>query len=231
MKLFSFYNDKFKILNFTLFKFRTTKTGIYFYFLGIKLFKCKTEISKLIEEIYQNKSFDMQDFDNQIAKYTQDITPDKIQTDKHKIAFFATELYDTGGHSKCISNLIKSLDGEYEQKLFLTDKYNNTYKNAANTIKEITKHAQVVDIDTNLTPLKLCESAKKISDLIIQYAPCAINVYIHPDDIIGAAVLSIIKKTGIKIIFHNHASHFPDLGMTFADVILEGMPSTVKFTN
>ena len=167
----------------------------------------------------------MRKFDEEIASFVEDVKPLNCNPDEHKIAFLATALYDMGGHSKCVRDIIKSLDGIYEQKLFLTEE-NETYKKAPNTVSVIKKHAKIAGLNSNLFKLK--ESAEKSANTIIKYAPKTIIVYINPDDIIGTAVLSILKRTtNIKILYFDHASHFPALGMTFADCILNGMQSSI----
>ena len=49
--------------------------------------------------------------------------------------------------------------------------------------------------------------------------------------IYGTLLLSMIKKyTKIKVYYCPHASHYPNLGISFADIILEGMPVTAYVT-
>lgn len=225
MKLFSCINSKCKILGISIFKFRNTKKGVLFYLFGIPVCVCNKKISKIVSKVEKNKDFDMREMDEEIASYVSDDISLKTESNSKKIAYLATELYDMGGHSKCIRDLVKSLDGIYEQKLFLTKKTREL-----NVISFLKKYLDIFDININL--IKIKEQSKFLADAIIQYAPKALLVYIHPNDILGAGVISLIKKnTNIKIIYSNHASHRPNLGMTFADIILEGMPTTVKITN
>ena len=85
-------------------------------------------------------------------------------------------------------------------------------------------------IDALLFP-KFEKEVQNFADRIIDFAPKTLLVYIHPDDVFGAAVMALLKKTtDIKIVFFNHASHYPCLGMNFSDDILEAFPTTENVT-
>ena len=78
---------------------------------------------------------------------------------------------------------------------------------------------------------KIEHSLIKLYNLIVEHAPKVIFLYIQQNDILATAIIHLLKKhTNIKFAFFNHASHFPNLGMTFADIILEGMPHNVEDT-
>lgn len=86
-------------------------------------------------------------------------------------------------------------------------------------------------INADISSWSFRKKVTAFANNIIRYGMKTLLVYIHPDDVFGTAVLSLIKRmTSVKIIYFNHASHFPCLGMSFADIILEGMPSTKKIT-
>ena len=229
MKIFKWEDYKFKIFNLTLFKLGKKKDGINFYIFFIPIIKFRNKFSLLSEEIKANKNFDMSYFDEKISSMVENRKEENIFFDKKKIAYLATELYDVGGHTKCLSSQIKSLHQDYEQCLFLT-KMTSSLKNAPKSIDKLKDHTKIKGINENLLFYK--KQIKKLYKNIIEFGAKNIFVYIHPDDILATAALALIKKnTNINIIFFNHASHYPNLGMTFADLILEGTPSTEKVTN
>lgn len=229
MPIFSWKNSKFKILGITIFKVKNISQGIYLYVLGIPCYKHKGKLSKLVVEIRKNKNFNTQEFDKKIESFIKPINVVKMQKNNNNIGFFATEIYDMGGHSKCIKDLILSLSNKYQQFLFLTKK-SSSIAYAPNILDFIKDHVNIYGIDANLIFFR--KNIKRFCDKIISTNIKTLLAYIHPDDIFGTAVLAYLKKaTNIKIIYFNHASHFPSLGMSFADVILEGMPTTEKVTN
>lgn len=229
MSLIGWKNSKFKILNITIFKLRNTSKWIRFYFLGIPCYKSTKEVSELMAEFKLNKNFDTHKFDQQIENFLKPYNRLTVQKDNKKIGFLATEIYDMGGHTKCIKDLIVSLSNDYEQILFLSKK-SASIDNAPISYNIIKKYAQIYGVDSNLLFLK--KKCKDFCNKIISSNIKTLLVYIHPDDVFGTAVLAYLKSTtDIKIIYFNHASHFPVLGMSFSDIILEGMPTTEKVTH
>ena len=229
MKILKWEDYKFKFFNLTLFKIGKKKDGINFYILFIPILKFKNEFSIISTEIKENTNFNMKKFDEKIASFIEVAKQESKNFSKEKIAYMATELYETGGHTKCLINQIKSLSCDYEECLFLTKK-TSTYKNANKSISIIEKYAKVEGINENFLFYK--KQAVKLYEKIIDFGAKTLFIYIHPDDILATLVISLIKRnTDIKIIFFNHSSHYPNLGMTFADLILEGMPSALKITN
>lgn len=228
MKLLKWKKNKLKFLGITIIKFVAKPKGIGVYFLGLHLKTLKSKLGGIIYNFHNNKNFDTRHFDKEIAEITADIKIPKIHPDNHKIAYLATKLFDMGGHSKCLRDLLYALDGKYEQKLFLTQVY-NLEKNAKNIIPDIKKYCTIEGTDFLI--IKFHQQLKELVEKISAYSPRALFVFIHPDDVFGAAVLSVLRQKGIQILFMNHASHFPAVGMTFADIICEGLPSIVKITN
>ena len=56
-------------------------------------------------------------------------------------------------------------------------------------------------------------------------------VFINPDDVFGTMILALLKNhTGVKIIYCPHASHYPNSGVSFADLSLEALPTTAFIT-
>ncbi len=229
MKFAKFVNGKFKIFGITIFKFRNTQSGIRLCVMNIPLLKVGQKMSKLVAEIKSNTDFDMKKFDDKIANLIPSYTPPKVDLKRDRIAYLATIIYDVGGHTKCIRDLSESLSDSYTQKLFLTQ-ISECVRVGSNSIMIMEKYMQIYGVDASLF-FNLAKKVKKFTDEIIKFAPKTLMVYIHPDDIFGTTVLSLIKKyTDIRIIFFNHASHYPSLGMTFANTILECMPTTRKIT-
>lgn len=245
MKLYTYNNGKFKFCGLTLFKFKYTDNKEKFKFLGLTLYKLENKENKfyfylfnipvcqynkklswLIKVVNRDCDFDMYEKDEKVASVVSDISCSITKFNDKNIAYLATQLYDMGGHSKCIFNSVKSLDGIYNQHLFLTKKYRDELK-IIPLLKQYLDVTYVADINW----LKFKRNVKQLVNEICQFAPKALFVYIHPEDILGAAVIAVLKKeTDIKIIFINHASHFPNMGMNFADMILDSTRS-VKITN
>lgn len=229
MKIFKWEDYKFKFFNLTLFKICSKKNGINFYIFFIPIFRLRNKVDILYKEIKENSDFDMRKFDEKISTLFPINKKSRNDLSLNKIIYIATELYDSGGHSKCLLNQIKSLSNDYKQYLFLTHR-TSTYNCAPMAMNTIEKHSKIIGFDVNR--LFYEKQVIEIYNKILECGAKTIFVYIHQDDIFSAAVLSLIKRnTDINIIFFNHASHFPCIGMTFADLILEGMPSTQKITN
>ena len=229
MKIFRWENNKLKFFNITLFKISKNKKGVGIYILGICTWLIKNNITRLAERINNNSDFDMKNFDDDISKLITTPTTKLSGFSENKIAYLATELYETGGHTKCIKSLIKSMANDYNQCLFIT-RLDITNNNAKKEIKAIEKFSKIDGANENY--LFFNKQVFLLYNKIVNFGAKTLFVFIHPDDITATAVISLIKKTtNIKIIFFNHASHYPCLGMTFSDLILEGMPSTLKITN
>lgn len=165
-------------------------------------------------------NFDTTMIDQQIEDYVdnqfeQTFTPD---INKSRIAVLASQFYDFGGHSECVRRLVSNLSDKYEIKVFLTRKI-QSYAAAPNKMQLIGEHAQIDGFDCISLP---CETGINLMFRIIkEFSPKMLFVFIHPDDMHGASLMALIQKyTNIKIVFVNHASHYPALGFSFADLIL-----------
>jgi hypothetical protein len=65
----------------------------------------------------------------------------------------------------------------------------------------------------------------------MEFEPKAIFVFTHNNDVFSTELLAMLKKwTKIKIFYSDICSHQFSIGMSFADLILEAMPSTVFIT-
>lgn len=206
---------------------------IKYYFCGVRVFKIRDEFSRLQKRFSKNKNFDTHKYDlkveNLALKYAPKAAYFSEKTMPNRVAFLATRLYNSGGHSKCIDNVAKLLSEDYQTALFLTQK-KSCVEEAKTMLAEIAKHTSVVDtdVDSGGAPYKLQSLFKQITE----FSPKVLFVYIHTNDVLAAALLALLKKyTNIKIFYSNHSSHKPALGFRFADIILEGMPSTLYFTH
>lgn len=227
MKLFGWNNNKLKIFNLTIFKIKLKNDKICFYLFFIKVLKIKSKISKLINNFKINKNFDVRNFDEEIKHFVKYKQNNKnITLNENNIVFLATTIYDIGGHTKCIRDLAKSLTSEYKQFLFLTN-YDNKFYKSYNELKNIFNKITTDNFSIFNYKKKLTQFINKI----IEIKPKILLVYIHPNDFFGDMILYYIKNyTNINILYFNHASHYPCLGMTFADIILEASKTTENIT-
>jgi ABC-type cobalt transport system substrate-binding protein len=173
---------------------------------------------------------DMRYLDREIERYALEINPLDFEkkTIDNRIVFLASELYDFGGHTEVIKNIIESLPVEYESKLFLIHK-SRTFHYAPVKIKHISQFCEIDGINAGYTSDK--KNLLRMFNKITKFKPKAIFVFIHNNDVFSVALLACLKKwTKIKIFYSDTASHQFSIGMSFADLILEGMPSTAFIT-
>ena len=173
---------------------------------------------------------DMRYLDIEIEKYALENIPQNFEENiiTNRIAFLATELYDFGGHTEVIKNIIESLPEEYESKLFLAKKY-GTLRYAPVKIKEILQYCKMYGVNFGYENDK--RALLKMFCKIMEFAPKVLFVFIHNNDVFSTALLALLKKrTKIKIFYTDICSHQFSIGMSFADLILECMPSTAFIT-
>ena len=180
----------------------------------------------------KKNSFDLSDVDFKIDVLASIINIvfnlKKKRNHSLDIGVFASALYDVGGHTECIKAMVESLGDEYDIKLFLSQN-RTSVKKAFNKLEVISSKCKVdgLNEDKNFT-----NSVIELYNKIIISNPRCAFVFIHPRDLVFSTVLSLLKKnTNIKIIFYNHASHYPALSFNISDLILEGMPVTHYVTN
>lgn len=224
MKLFGWKNNSFKLFGVSVFRFQIRKDCLVLCFLDIPVWKKKTELSGLFQKVKENKNFDTRELDKEIDRLCPDIDFVKSPVKKNRIAYLITELYDAGGHTKCVREQVLCLKDNYNQRLFLT-KISRSYDLAPSVMSELSKNAVLSGKNISFVCWK-----KKLLSLFSEIAafnPSILFVFIHPDDIFGAMLLSLLKKhTDIKIIYCPHASHYPNLGVSFADITLEALSTT-----
>ena len=207
------------------------------------MFGIKTRIKKIIKSMYSklyaieqeflkvNPIFDTRYLDKKIEGYALSVVSQPTHSapiNKNHIALFATEIYDMGGSTELLKNLSQVLSKEYKIKLFLTKKT----KSEQNTVKkmpEIKKYMIIGGIDF------YCKNEKVLLSQFLrqlqEFSPSILITFLHPEDTVATAILALVKRhTHTKVIFCNVASQYSVLGMSFADLIWEGMPSTAFVT-
>lgn len=179
-----------------------------------------------------NRDFDMRKIDADIAEFAlgvcRGLNVQTQETDDRSVGYLATQLYETGGHSKLVRDTPLLLGADYRHRLFLT-RYWRTLRTAPNLMSQYRKTGDVIGIDSALTAIETGWSFRwvvnKIVREILAFNPKVLLVYIHVDDIVGAAVLSIIKRCSkIRTVYYLHASHYPNVGVSFADLAIYPTP-------
>lgn len=228
MKLFGWKNNSFKFFGISVIRYQIRKGSIVLRLLDIPVWKKKTELSELFQKVRENKNFDTRELDNKIDRLCPDVDFAKLPVNKSRIAYLITELYDAGGHTKCVREQVCCLNGSYEQHVFFT-KISRSYDLAPSAMSELAKNAVLSGEDISFIGWK--KKLLKLFYKIADFNPSVLFVFIHPDDIFGTMLLSLLKKhTGIKLIYCPHASHYPNLGVSFADATLEALPTTAFIT-
>lgn len=156
---------------------------------------------KLFEDDYWEKLFVNDLYD----KYSKIISIDKQVKDELHII---TECYPYGGHTRLLENilrircvgdvLISRTEFSYKEKLSVWD--------SCSVYNFPSKDANIEDI------------------ILIAQSYRTIYLHIHPDDIVSAVAVDILKKklrNNIKIVFVNHADHVFSFGFESVDLIAE----------
>ncbi len=217
---------EYKIGKYSLFRIQVASDSVRVFALGIRLFKYRTPLQQLVRNFKKANRLNCLAFDEAIAQEAQrlSITSSLSETKDDTILFLASEFYESGGHSKCVLNLVKLLQADYKAHVFLT-RLQHT-ENQAPVLLEHLKHWASVE-GANLGFLDYHKQIKTAFEHIAQVAPKVVFVFAHMDDVFSTLLLALIKEhTTIKIIYFNHGSHYPALGFAFSDLVLEGMPTT-----
>lgn len=208
-----------------IFKFEKDKNRLIFRIFGIKLTYNTNPFKLLDRKFKKNKRFDCRKFDKQIAQISEKVFKNheftKNPINNNRIGILATLFSDMGGHTGLVIKLAEMLSEQYDVCTFLSQK-TIAYDWARNKIPLLEKYSKVEGLD--------CAEKKDLLELfdkINQYSPKVLFVYMHMDDCFDAGVLYLLHKyTDIKIIYCNHGSHCPCLGMSFADGIGNTSDST-----
>ncbi|WP_392560004.1 glycosyltransferase [Orbus mooreae] len=234
MKVITYKENQLKILGIKILRKKLKEGLIIYYFLYLPIFYTKSKFYSIYSEYKKNTVFDTKSFDIAVQSFIDKyvVLPiNKNQLDNQKVLLIATELYDSGGHTECIKNLVAAVPESYKTALFLT-KMNYSLDSAPIKLAEISKYIKISGIEQSISCDK--SAIKKLISTynkIISQKPMFIISFLHMDDIFGVALLAMIKKyTDIRVLFWNHASHYPTLGMAFADLIFEGTATTEQMT-
>ena len=134
--------DKLKIGKITFFKVKSFQGMFIYYFLGIPVWSRTTPISRIIYEFQKNKNFDTRNFDKELERIIPPVKSMDSSPYTTRVSVLATELYDNGGHSKCIQDLMDILNDKYTQSIFLTS-YSSSWKYAPQIMSYIKKFALI----------------------------------------------------------------------------------------
>lgn len=197
----------------------------------IEYYKIREDCKK-----YDRKhNFDMRILDERISKLADKIYLSNIKKFNtptnfvYDIGFMASELYDMGGHTPCLVNLAESIFSKKKHPLIIT-RLKTTYQKAPIAMKRLKVCCDIYGEDFH--SYKIVNSLINLYNTVVTHPPKVIYMYIHPNDILATALVYLLKKyAGIKFIFHNHASHFPNLAMTMAEYIMDGEESAIEITN
>jgi hypothetical protein len=185
----------------------------------------KSGISKLFSikhNFKKNELFDNRALDKEIENFALQLNFKKQEKklEQNNVLFLVTELYNHGGHSALIKNILQNIPEKFNTKLFLTKK---------NKSAKIANYTKIDGV--NFTFLNEKKLLAQMFNKIIDFSPKTIFTFIHMNDAFAVAILALLKKhTSIKILFVNFAAHHPCLGMTFADLILETSPANAFVT-
>ena len=211
-----------------IFKIKEKGKYIKYYFCGIRVCKKKRPFYDLAESIKNNNHFDCFSYDVETARIVKKIfkkfpKSEKIPN-KKRIAFLATEFYDTGGHTEWLKNIMNAVHNLFEIKTFLT-RYDRAYQLAPNKIQEIKKYSEINGINPSKN---IKDDLLTLFRQIDDYSPKVLFVFMHMDDFVANGLLYLIKEyTDIRIVYCNHGSHWPVLGGLFADAFTIALPTTI----
>jgi len=215
-----------KLFGIPLLRIQDSFDCIRVFVLGIRLFKYRTPLQNFVRNFKKANRLNCLAFDEAIAQEAKkfDALPTSPETKGDSILFLASEFYESGGHSKCVLNLAKLLQKDYNSHVFLT-RLHNTEQKAPVLLQQLQQWASVEGANSGCPDYH--KQIKTAFEHIVQVAPKVVFVFAHMDDVFSTLLLALIKQhTSIKIIYFNHGSHFPALGFAFADLVLEGMPTT-----
>ncbi len=229
MSIIHFEDNNLKIFDWAVCKVRYKKGQTKFYAFGVPLFQVKDPFDALRRKFAKETDFNTISYDEKVEQIVSEYQ--NIQKGKQpqkRLAFLATKIYDMGGHTKWLRDMEKTLCDDYEQTLFLTTK-KTSIKAAPQTIEYLQKFSDIKFF--NQFSCSCEHNIREIYDSIVDYAPQALFVFIHPDDFIATAVIALIRQhTNIKVFFVNHATHRPALAMSLCDLVLEETPSSAYVT-
>lgn len=139
--------------------------------------------------------------------------------DTPKILFLATQLYDTGGHTRLLLNMLSLFSGEFSMRLICTNSHGNASTYAPLAMQEIENiSCNYCEIDEKLNGI---ERISAIKEIIFNSNPTTIVSFLHMDDSYAFVALDSLRKiSNFYFIYLNHADHTFALGTYLADIIL-----------
>jgi hypothetical protein len=145
---------------------------------------------------------------------------------RKRIGVLFTQNYDVGGHSVVLERFVESMATELPIFIYQT-------KRSAYFSQKIKNIAKIKNLGWQFESKKPTFYIKKLYKNILSDNVDILMVYIHPQDIIGASVMALIKENfpeKIKIIYVNLADHRRNFGYNFASLIIDERPSS-QFIN
>ena len=229
MKLFGWKRDSFRFFGIKILRRKKVRLGVVYMFVGIvPIFFIYSPLEGISKDFSLKMPLNTQKMDERV-KEVADKLPILTNTEitGRGLIILATEIYDMGGHTECIKNIVSAIPEHIRVKVLLT-RIDSSFMYAPKKIKEIASYTIIDGVQYSGSEWKI--KIYELFNKIMQDKPKTILSFIHMDDSFGAALLSMLKRAGINILYFNHGSHYPALGMSFADVILEGTETTEKIT-
>ena len=143
----------------------------------------------------------------------------KIISDTKKILILNSEIYDTGGHTETAIRYIEAFKNQYSITFFLAGF--KAFSAESAPLKSVRIKNMVDAYIEYGKELSYDERIIRTYQYIIENNIKTVNSNIHMYDVVGCAVLGLLKKyTDVRIIYWNHGDHYFALGTRFADKIL-----------
>jgi len=179
--------------------------------------------SQSIDEKLLNTNSDDKSIEDVISLYymrnSKKFKQYKNDTGKKCIGVLFTEVYAVGGHTPVIERFVQSIQHEYNIIGYAT-MTTNYQSPLIHTLVNVFQHHWFFDSQNMMSHIV------KLYNQIIEHNISVIVSYIHPHDIVAAAVMCLLKKyTNIKVIYFNLADHFYNLGYKFAHLIVDARPA------
>lgn len=156
------------------------------------------------------------------AKPSQEL----LSKNKKNIGILFTEIYSNGGHTPLIERFCGGFYKDYNLKLFCTRLQEVKYGDYS---KKNTDLLSKIDIDGVCWNFQESDFSVLIIELynkIISFNTGILFCYIHPNDIVIAATLALLKNnTNIQIIDLNIQDHCHNLGFKFAHLLIDARPA------
>jgi hypothetical protein len=136
--------------------------------------------------------------------------------DPKTILHIATEIYETGGHTRVIEDIIRTLP-EYKHIVILTD-INKKYQEGGLTLDLLKKrfdhmNARIVCLQDGI----LIQKIEQLIEQISHFAPQTVFMHVHHYDVV--ANVAITGQSAPRVLYLHHCDHNPALGATRSDYL------------